>query len=215
MLAIRDGGVFVFERGEGAASSFFVAKDLAKLLEVFGELGVVLIKEFGSDFQPSRGWDEISLPIESKKDAFEEGFLNFGVIGNCKLGEEEGKSFLAIHFNYVFKAGLIKVDEGDWFSRRRDEGDVTVGNLAVVFPLFCECFWIKFSGVDNKTVTNRFGLIFWDFPVAKDRAGGSDPELSVDSPGLGEVIVFWMVFSISAVCWVTYKACFRCSRTKA
>ena len=47
--------------------------------------------------------------------------------------------------------------------------------------------------MDNETVTNRLGLTFWDFPVAKDCSGGSDSELSVDSPGLGEVTVFWMV----------------------
>ena len=42
-------------------------------------------------------------------------------------------------------------------------------------------------------MTNRFGFTLWDFPVAKDSAGGSDPELSIDSPGLWEVTVFWMV----------------------
>ena len=193
LLTIRDRGAFVFERGKGAFGGFLVAKDLAKLLEVFGEFRVVLIKEFGAEFQPGCGRFEISLAIESKKDAFEESSLNCWVISDCELGEEEGKSFLTIHLNDAFKARLIEVNEGDRFGGSRDKSDVAVGNLAVVFPLFCECFWIEFSGVDNKTLTNCFGLTFWDFPVTKDCAGRADPELSVDSPGLGEVTVFWMV----------------------
>ena len=183
LLAIRDGGVFVFERREGALGGFLVAKDLAELLEVFGELGVVLIKEFGAELVPGHGWGEIALTIESKKDAFEEGFLNRGVIGDCKLGKEEGEGFLTIHFHDAFKARLIEVNEGNRFCSGGDEGDVAVGHLAVVFPLFREGFWIEFSGVDDETVTNRFGLVLWDFPIAKDGAGGSDSKLSVDSPG--------------------------------
>ena len=160
LLAIRDGGAFVFERGKGAFGGFLVAKDLAQLLKVFGELGVILIKELGAEFQPGCGRGEITLSIESKKDSFEEGSLNYRVISDCELGEEECKSFLAIHLNDAFKARLIEVNEGDRWGRSGDKGDVAVGNLTIVFPLFRECCWVEFSGVDNETVTNRLGLTF-------------------------------------------------------
>ena len=42
-------------------------------------------------------------------------------------------------------------------------------------------------------MTDRFGLILGNFPVSEDGAGGSDSQLSVDSPRLREATVFWVI----------------------
>ena len=88
---------------------------------------------------------------------------------------------------------MIEVNEGNRLGRSGDEGDVAVGAFAVGFPLFRECFWIEFSGVDKEAMTDGFRLAFWDLPVSENGAARSDSELPIDAPRLGEVGVFWMI----------------------
>ena len=133
------------------------------------------------------------MAVESEEDAIEEGLLNRGVVGGCELGEEEGEGVLSVHLDDFFKARLIEVNEGDRLGRSGDEGDVAVGAFTVGFPLFRECFWIEFSGVDQEAMTDGFRLAFWDPPVSENGAARSDSELSIDAPRLGEVGVLRMI----------------------
>lgn len=193
LLAIGNGGVFVFKSGESPLGRFLVAEDLAETVDEFVELRVFLIEEACAEAEPVGGRSEVALTVESEEDAIEEGLLNRGVVGGCELGEEEGEGFFAIHLDDFFEARLIEVNEGNRFGRSGDEGDVAVRAFAVGFPLFRECFWIESSGVDKEAMTDGFRLAFWDLPVSENGAARSDSELPIDAPRLGEVGVFWMI----------------------
>lgn len=193
LLAIGNGGVFVFESGESPLGRFLVAEDLTEPIDEFVELRIFLIEKACSEAEPVGGRSEVALAVESEEDAIEERLLNRGVIGGCELGEEEGKGMLPVHLDDFFKARLIEVNEGDRLGRSGDEGDIAIGAFAVGFPLFRERFWIELSSVDQEAMTDGFRLAFWDFPVSENGPARSDSELPIDAPRLGEVGVLRMI----------------------
>jgi len=152
-----------------------------------------LIEEACTEAEPVGGRSEVALAVESEEDAIEQGLLNRGVVGGYELGEEEGEGVLSVHLDDFFEPRLIEVNEGNRFGRSSDKGDVAIGAFAVGFPLFRERFWIEFSSVDKEAMTDGFRLAFWDFPVSENGPAGSDSELPIDAPRLGEVRVLRMI----------------------